>query len=216
LLLLITQQFNKLKKNGNNKKSVYSCLVLSNNSVENACFIPEIVKSFPRSFFFNYENFNFKFIKNRTHNRFTETAKYIKFKNSIILIDFNPKCKRITKIKNLIIKIKKNLKKVNYTLFHCILIFLIKIDTKYIKEKLENSDLCKNFNFLFTAKKTPTLHTEKSTASQLVNYQLYNTNSYPRIITSVVNTNLTRVSIYDVMFFKKKLSGHFCPIVQLI
>jgi len=210
LLLLITQQFNKLKKTGNNKKSVYTCLVLSNNSVGDKCFIPEIVRSFPRSFFFNYENFKFMFIKNGTHNQFTETGKYIKFKNSIILIDFNPKCNRITKIKNLIIKIKKNLKKVNYILFHCILIFLIKIDKKYTKEKLENPDFCKDFNFSFTAKKTLTLRTEESTASQLVNYQLYNTNSHPRIITSVVNKNLTRISIYDVMFFKKKLSGHFC------
>jgi len=216
LLLLISQQLSNLNKIPENKKSMNMCLILSNNSITDDSFITEIVRSFPKSFFFNFENFNFIFKKNITNDQFKENGVYKRFKHSILFIDFNERIGRNTEPKSLLYKIKKNLEKINIISFQCILVFYIKIDKKYLKKNSdspsflnEDPNFGKIFPFHFSAKDFLTKNTEKSAASYLLSYQNYKGKIPLHPIVSTVNKNLTRFSIYNSLFFKKKLSGYF-------
>jgi len=214
LILLMSQQIKNSEKIPNND-FLYSFLFVSISLISDISFLKELSKSFPRSFFFNCDDFkdqfNPKYFKESTESR----RNLYKFKNSVFFINIISEKKRLLCTDSNIDFIKKSIKKNKWIFKKSLFVFFTRMEKKSGKNlkffSERNKESFKNLNIsslFYVLRKNNTELNRKTEAFEILNYQnIEKKNSFLKQNKS--RYKLNRLSIFNNLIFKKRISRLF-------
>jgi DNA replicative helicase MCM subunit Mcm2 (Cdc46/Mcm family) len=213
LILLMSQQKTN-SKNIRRNDLMYSFLFVSINLVSEISFLKELSKSFPRSFFFSFNDFNTYFNSKFSKGSVKSRKKNFKFRNSVFFINILPGKKGPYNFSSNIKLILKTLKKNSWILKNSLFVFFMKIkkeEKRSLKYFNEFSDeTTKNFktnHLLYIIRKNNIEINEKIEALEILKYQTKKKISNTKQ-NQIIN-ELNRLSIFKHLIFKKRISRLF-------
>jgi hypothetical protein len=214
LILLMSQQTKNSEEILNND-FLYSFLFVSISLISDISLLKELSKSFPRSFFFNCDNFKDQF-NPRYFKESTETKRNLyKFKNSVFFINIILEKKQLLYPDSNINFIKKLIKNNNWIFKKSLFVFFTRMEKikgknfKFFSER--NKESFKNLNIsnlFYILRKNNTEVKRKTVAFEILNYQntkkknLFLKQNKPRY-------KLNGLSIFKNLIFKKRISRLF-------
>lgn len=214
LILLMSQQTRNAEKIPNNN-FLYSFLFVSISSISDISLLKELSKSFPRSFFFNCDDFKNQFNPKHFKGSMETKKNLYKFKNSVFFINIKLEKKQLLYTDSKINFIKKLIKNNNWIFKKSLFIFFTRMEkingkkSKFFSER--NNESFKNLNIsnlFYILKKNNIELNRKTVAFEILNDQ----NSKKKNLFLKQNPSrnkLNRLSIFKNLIFKKRISRLF-------
>jgi hypothetical protein len=214
LILLMSQQTRNTEKIPNNN-FLYSFLFVSISSISDISLLKELSKSFPRSFFFNCDDFKNQFNPKHFKGSMETKKNLYKFKNSVFFINIKLEKKQLLYTDSKINFIKKLIKNNNWIFKKSLFIFFTRMEkingkkSKFFSER--NNESFKNLNIsnlFYILKKNNTELNRKTVAFEILNDQ--DTKKKNLFLKQNQSRNkLNRLSIFKNLIFKKRISRLF-------